>query len=326
MTMALLSKKSTFAVLLALGLTCAQRAHAETPSSEAAVETRREQAKLKFAEGSELYGAGQYQRAVAAFMEADRLAPSAALSFNIARAYERLNDTSGALRWYRDYLRRNPRAKNAGEVKARIGELSAKLAQAGMQQISVLSMPTGALVVVDGRAVGVTPFTGELALGKHRVQLDLDGYRDQSSDVLLAANSPRDLSVELAPETKVAQAGSRAGIVGLPQRDDTRRFGIAPWLVAGGGVASLGGALGYELSRRSNEDAANDATNQVDIKAKRDASLRDQTTARVLGGVGGALLVTGTVMLLLNDKTPSAPRVGLGCTLRGCTASAQGKF
>jgi tetratricopeptide (TPR) repeat protein len=295
---------------LALNLALATQAYAEAPSSEATVEARRQQAKLKFAQGSEKFENGEYQAAVVAFMEADRLAPSAALSFNVARAYERLNDPSGALRWYRDYLRRNPRAKNAREVKARIAELSAALSQSGMQQLSVLSMPSGALVVVDGRAVGTTPFTCDLPLGKHRIQLDLSGYRDQGSTLVLKPSGPTDLNVELVPQPSTPAP----------------RFGIAPWLVAGGGVASLGGALGFELARRANEDAARNAANQLEFKAKSDAMSRDQTTARVLGGVGGALLLTGTIMLITNDREPSAPRVGLGCTFRGCTASARGSF
>src|ERR1041384_6742549 len=92
------------AALLSLSLTLPHPAVAGAPSSEAKVEARRDAAKVKFQQGSELYEAGQYQKAVQAFMEADALAPSAPLSFNIARAYERLDDPSGALRWYRDYL------------------------------------------------------------------------------------------------------------------------------------------------------------------------------------------------------------------------------
>jgi tetratricopeptide (TPR) repeat protein len=313
---------------LALNLALATQAYAEAPSSEATVEARRQQAKLKFAQGSEKFENGEYQAAVVAFMEADRLAPSAALSFNVARAYERLNDPSGALRWYRDYLRRNPRAKNAREVKARIAELSAALSQSGMQQLSVLSMPSGALVVVDGRAVGTTPFTCDLPLGKHRIQLDLSGYRDQGSTLVLKPSGPTDLNVELVPQPSTPAPSSPIFMSSQrqPERDGGRRFGIAPWLVAGGGVASLGGALGFELARRANEDAARNAANQLEFKAKSDAMSRDQTTARVLGGVGGALLLTGTIMLITNDREPSAPRVGLGCTFRGCTASARGSF
>src|SRR6187402_1513335 len=115
--------------LLTVTLVMPLPALAQSNSSEAVVEARRGQAKLSFQRGAELYRAGHYEAAVKSFLEADRLAPSPALSFNIARAYERLDDASGALRWYRDYLRRSPAAKNAPEVRARVAELAAQLAR-----------------------------------------------------------------------------------------------------------------------------------------------------------------------------------------------------
>jgi tetratricopeptide (TPR) repeat protein len=313
--------------LLLLGVAPTRAAWAETPSSEAEVESRREQAKLEFKRGSDLFSAGEYQKAVTAFMAADRLAPSAALSFNIALAYEKLADTSGSLRWYRDYLRRSPRAPNAATVQARVNELANKLSRGGLQQLTVISTPGGATVMIDGRAVGVTPFTGDLALGQHRLQLDLPGYREPGREIALLANAPQDLNVAMdaTPTTNPSKPTNDAGPSALV-RDGTRRFGIAPWLVAGGGVVGLGSALGFELARRSAEDAAAHAPNQVEFKAQSDQMERHQTTARVLAGVSGTLLVTGTVMLLLNERTPAAPRMGLNCTFTGCTASATGSF
>lgn len=300
---------------------------ADGPSSEASVETRRDEAKAKFQRGSELYEAGQYQSAVHAFMAADRLAPSAALSFNIARAYERLNDTSGSLRWYRDYLRRSPNAKNAPEVREKVAALSAALARSGLQQLTALSMPVGAAVVVDGRAVGVTPFTGDLALGKHRVLLNLPGYRDAAHDVLLAADGPREVSSTLEPAPRPTAAAPPPNPA--HSADDTeRRFGVAPWLIAGAGVASLGGALAFELGRRAHESSAQTAPDQVTFKLRTDAMERDKTRARVLAGIGSALLVTGSVMLVFNQKASGtqAQRVGIACTFTSCMAATQGAF
>ena len=314
--------------LLLLGVASTRAAQAQAPSSESEAESRRERAKLEFKRGSQLYDAGHYSEAVSAFIAADGLAPSAALSFNVALACEQLGDTSGALRWYRDYLRRQPRAANAATVQARIKELSSKLSRSGLQQLSVLSTPSGATVLVDGRALGVTPFTGDLALGQHRLQLHLPGYGAPGRELTLLPSAPQDLSVELnaLPATpNPTQTPPKTDPASL-DHDGARRFGIAPWLVAGSGVVGLGGALGFELARRSDEDAARRAPDQIEFKAQTDAMLRHKTTARVLAGVSGALFVTGTILLLVNERTPSAPRVGLGCTLRGCTASAAGRF
>jgi tetratricopeptide (TPR) repeat protein len=315
-------------LLLAL-LTPTGAARADSPSSEAVVESRREHAKLEFKRGSELYSAGQYRDAVAAFMAADKLAPSAALSFNIALAYEKLDDTSGALRWYRDYLRRNPRAPNAAGVESRVSELSLKLGRRGQQQLTVVSTPDGARLEIDGRSVGVTPFTGELPLGPHRVRLERSGYRDTERELTLGPNAASELSVALdasePPAGQPEKFGKNADKT-LRDSDGARRFGVVPWLFVGGGLASLGGALGFELARRSRQDDARNAANQLDFKTEADAMQRHQTTARVLAGVGGALAVTGGVMLLFNTRAPAAPRVALGCTPSGCSATAQGRF
>lgn len=300
---------------------------AESPSSEASVEARRDEAKAKFQRGSELYEAGQYQDAVHAFMAADRLAASAALSFNIARAYERLNDTSGALRWYRDYLRRSPNAKNAAEVRDKVAALSSTLSRSGLQQLTALSMPVGAVVVIDGRAVGVTPFTADLALGKHRVLLTLPGYRDATHDLQLAADGPREISATLQQAPGPAAASPAPGQA-RPGPEPERRFGIVPWLIAGAGVASLGGGLAFELVRRSHEKSARAAPDQPTFKVETDAMERDKTTARVLAGIGGALVVTGSTLLLFNQRpsAANAQRIGLACTFTGCMASARGAF
>ena len=321
------------ALLVGLALIgLAPRASAEsTSSSEAQVEARRSEAKRWFARGVEHYRAARYPDAVSAFLEADKHVPSPALSFNIARAYQQLGDTSSTLRWYRDYLRRDPDARNAAEVKGRINALAAELSQRGVQQLTVLSVPSGATVSVDGLPIGVTPFTGELPPGKHRVLLGLPGYHEASSEVLLGAQLPGELSMALqAAEPRpfdqaiVAERQPRAASADQPS--GPRRFGVAPWLLAGSGVVGLGGALGFELARRADERDGRKAPDQLAYQEKLVDAERNQTTARVLLGVGGGLLVTGGVMLIFNDRTKTPTRMGLGCTPKGCTAQANGSF
>jgi tetratricopeptide (TPR) repeat protein len=301
-------------------------ARADSPSAEATAEARRNEAKAKFEAGVGAYGEGRYEDAVRAFQSADALQPSAPLSFNIARAFERLNNTPAALRWYRDYLRRSPLAANVAEVQTRVTELAAKLAERGVQQLSVLSTPEGATVLIDQQPAGVTPLTTELAPGAHHLSLRAAGYRDAEADFMLEARTARDLVVTLvvpaaepahasAPEPRAAEAPAVA----------TRPFGVAPWLVLGTGAASMLGALGFELGRRSAETAAAEAP-QRNYKEHFETMEGRQTAARVLCGVGGALLVTGGTLLVLNTpKTPST-KLALGCTGNSCGVVAQGSF
>lgn len=302
-------------------------------SSEAVVESRREQAKLSFQRGAAMFRSAQYGDAVKAFLEADRLAPSPALSFNIALSYERLTDTSGALRWYRDYLRRSPGAKNATEVRARVAELAARLARSGVQQLSVLSTPAGASVLIDGRAAGVTPFTGDLKPGLHHVELELEGYRRSRSDAQLRADAPLEVNLTLLRDTTPTALYVRSGPGGESSPNDpgadhagARRFGPVPWVFLGAGLAGLGVATGFEIARRGDEQDARDAPSQVAFQSELDDMNRNQTRARVFAGIGGGLLLTGGVLLLFNQRVQETPRVGLGCTSEGCAASARGSF
>jgi tetratricopeptide (TPR) repeat protein len=303
---------------------------ANTSSAEAQVEARRSEAKRWFSRGVDHYRAARYPDAVRAFLEADKLVPSPALSFNIARAYEQLGEISSALRWYRDYLRRDPAARNAAEVKGRITALATELSQRGVQQLTVLSEPSGATVSIDGLPIGVTPFTGELQPGKHQVVLDLPGYREASAEVLLGRRLPGELRIALETEPgrpdRAGLSERKKAATSMAQPSGPRRFGVAPWLVAGTGVLGLGGALGFELARRADERQARRAPSQLAYQEKLEDAERDQTTARVLLGVGGGLLVTGGVMLIFNDRTKTATRMGLGCTPKGCTAQANGSF
>src|SRR5215468_8547408 len=102
---------------------------ATAPDSPAQPQSNRELAQAHFARGIGEYRAKRYKDAIDAFLLANDLYPSAAISFNIARAYESLQYPAGALRFYRDYLRRDPGASDAAPISRRIEELEDRLRQ-----------------------------------------------------------------------------------------------------------------------------------------------------------------------------------------------------
>jgi hypothetical protein len=312
------------------------------PSEEAVAEQRRLDAKTKYEQGVEAYRQGRYTEAVEQFLAADRLAPSAPLSFNIAKAYEKLRDTAGALRWYRDYLRRDPQAKNATEVGMLVKSLAKTLSEKGVQQVTVISTPVGATVLVDDRPVGVTPWTGQLPPGKHQVLLNLRGYADAQREVDLPVDAPLDVSVRLeeaktATPSPAANGGTTTIIQNVaPTESPKERKGLGPWpwISFGVGGAALGGALVFELMRRSAESDAKDDPTQVGFSDSYDAMERNQTVSRVLLGVGGAFVVAGGVMLAIDlssrSKTGSSGNdvsIAFGTTPAGGGAvQARGRF
>jgi tetratricopeptide (TPR) repeat protein len=316
-------------------------AGAPDPSSE---EGKRAEGKARYERGAQAYSAGRFKDAIELFLQADALAPSAALSFNIARACEKIGDDASTLQWYRDFRRRAPDAKNGPEVDERIHALEAILAKKGVQQLTVLSRPLGATVIVDEQPLGVTPYTGQLPPGSHKIVLSLRGYADSEQKLELPADRAQELDVPLVPGGKAVAASAEGGAadpaaVGVAAPTGAApakaasgpKFGILPWVGLGAGVAVLGGSLGFELARRSAEkDAHNDDT-QVGYKAKLDREQSRQTAARVLAAVGGALVVTGGTLLViqLSSRDASAEasaRLGMGCLPGGCSFDVQGRF
>lgn len=303
-------------------------AWADTPSAEAVAETRRGDAKQKFEAGVQAFGERRYQDAVRLFQQADAEEPSAALSFNIARAFERLNDPSAALRWYRDYLRRNPQATNLVQVQNRVLELAGALAARGVQQLTVLSAPTGAEVLVDNQLVGHTPATLELAPGPHHVELRRAGFADARADFTLDPRIPQDLTLRLTPSNGAPVQSSpgpspRPAPASSPKAQ--RPFGVTPYVVTGAGAVSMLAALGFELGRRSAESAAERAT-QLEYQEHYDSMHGRATAARVFVGVGAALLLTGGTLWLLNAPRSATPGLSLSCGGTGCGLAARGTF
>jgi len=289
----------------------------ETPSS---LEQRRSSAKGRYEEGVEAYRAARYADAVRLFLEADALSPSAALSYNIARAYEKLADDAQTLRWYRNYLRLSPDAKNASEVQGYIHSLSATLAKQGIQQLTVLTTPPGATVAIDGTPLGVSPLTVELRPGTHSAQVSRRGFSDVTGNFELPQATPLDLKVSLQPiPTNGAPKAN-------PNQLAERRFGIAPYLTLGAAAVCLGSAGIFEALRRSAQNSARSETVQLAYEQDIDDMNSRQTTARVLLGVGGVLAATGVTLLVLNTPiTPESP-ARVAAVPGGATFSLERRF
>lgn len=314
-------------------------------------EGKRAEGKARYERGVEAYSAGRYKDAIDLFLQADALAPSAALSFNIARAYEKISDDASTLQWYRDFRRRAPDAKNGPEVDEHIHQLEVVLAKKGVQQLTVLSTPFGATVVVDEQPVGVTPYTGQLPPGTHKVVLSLRGYADSEHKVELPADRAQDLSVPLVPArerpaTPGAEEPAAAGKAvettpgATPAQDHAapgRRFGVWPYVSLGAGALALGGALGFELARRSAENAAKNDDTQIGYKDQLEKEQNRQQTARIFAAVGGVLVVAGGTLLVLDLTRPSGPsaqashqkqqaRFGVACLPGSCAFDLRGQF
>jgi len=98
---------------------------------------------------------------------------------------------------------------------ARVGAPAAATAKAG--RLQVRSRPTGARVIVNGSARGLTPLTlHELPLGSYTIRIERDGYApDERSVRLTAARAAATLTVPLKrqPASPAVEASGRGSLV-----------------------------------------------------------------------------------------------------------------
>ena len=315
--------RTSLLLVLAISLLFAEPRRAFAVDAAADTSNRAEQrktlAKAKYEEGVEAYRGARYVDAVRLFLEADAISPSAALSYNIARAYEKLADDAQTLRWYRNYLRLSPKAKNASEVDGYVRSLSSALAKRGIQQLTILTSPPGATVAIDGTPLGVSPLTVELRPGPHSALVSRRGFADVSGKFTLAQATPMDLVVNL-------QTARNAGATAAVDRQSERRFGIVPYLTLGAAAVCLGSAGIFELSRRSAQNSARDERVQVDYERDIDTMNSRQTTARVLLGVGSVLAVTGAALLVFDTPVGTETQARVAGVPGGATLLLERRF
>jgi tetratricopeptide (TPR) repeat protein len=296
-------------------------------------------ARARFEAGVAAYEEGRYRDAVERFKEADELAPSPLLSFNIAKVYERMADNRNALASYRAYLRRLPNASNREAVQGRISALERTLTESGVQQLTTLSTPAGAIVSIDNVTRGVTPWTGELIPGPHTLALRLNGYRESVTEIELPAEHAIDIETPLvagaepvlpppAESGSAADTAPSAAASSMPLVDASSPIPRWwTWAMFGGSAAAFIGAGVFELSRSGLEDEARKSPIQVEHEQKFEAMESRQTSARVFLGVGIVAALAGGVSLYFDYREASAPGgVAFDCGLTGCALAAGGRF
>jgi tetratricopeptide (TPR) repeat protein len=213
----------------------------EGPEAEA-----KERARVLFQQGVAAYREGKFYDAVAIFLQTQRVYPDTQLCFNVARAYENLGNGSAALRYYRDYLRQADRPSDGEEVRERVRKLEQQLAQRGVQQLTVISAPESATVLLDGKPVGIAPWTGETYPGKHRLALTLANYSSQEQVIEVDAYAARDVSLALSPLPKPV---SKVPAVVVTEQKQPG-VSVETLITLGAGIALLGTAIAAEAASK----------------------------------------------------------------------------
>ena len=157
-----------------------------------------------FDEGTALYSKGEFANAAVKFEASFAARPVPVTKFNIARAWEQAGETLKAIDAWQAWLVMSPTAAERPAAQQSLKALGDKLAKLGVQALTISSLPLGARVSIDGRAVGVVPLTVELTPMRHLIRLDVEGRVPMERTVAMQLEHPAVEFFELAPLDEAA--------------------------------------------------------------------------------------------------------------------------
>lgn len=296
----------------------------------------------------------RYSDALAGYEAALADGGPAPLRFMVGRCHQMLAHWEEARAVYRTFLA--DEALPAG-VRARAeAELAAVEEALATGTLDLRVEPAGAVVFVDGRRVGVAPVSPlVLPAGRHVVRVEAPGHESVTRDVvvpgggatpltvaLAAAGPPTVVSEPVPPEVTPQQDPIRTDPVpGDEQPLEAARPSYSPWtwVTLGAGLAVVaGGTTSYVLGEQDHKqilDAGGyGGGGTVDMTQQRALDLESSGDTKklvgyVLWGVGGALVVTSSVLFILDATSEPAERsiqVGAAPAPGGGVLSVQGRF
>jgi len=213
-----------------------------------------------------------------------------------------------------------------GEEDVAAAQLTAEVLKAPAHtpqtQIRLTILQAGARIYVDGRLVAQAPLSLPLLVdpGRHELQVALEEYEEWSREVDVRPGASLDYDVNLlplhdpvasapppvqpAPPTEPvppAPGETGAGGHGGAQAGGARR--VLGWSLVGSGVAlaGLGGVFAVAMLRTQDQfdaETYHRKSNELAAKGNRQA-----LAANILLGVGGALAVSGGLLLLASGDS-----------------------
>jgi tetratricopeptide (TPR) repeat protein len=306
--------------------------HAKIAATETD-EDRRARAKRLYEQAAQAYAAKRNFEAIELFRQSAALEPSPMLHYNMALAYEEAGDVRNALRYFREYLLLAPDAEDAPEVRATVTRLERRLADFGVQQLRVTSEPSGATLLVDGSPAGVTPYTGEFTPGAHTLVVQSRKHMDAQARVELPVDRSLQIALKLQKRAEPPPTPAQPADAGVAaQESGLVRVKPLSWGLMGVGVGGLTAGVLFDRSRASSAADRDGASTPVEAAEARGAADSKQLASLTLLGAGGAFLITGGVLAIL-DVTGSGKRTGekvqqaaVGCTRAFCGVEVGGRF
>jgi hypothetical protein len=269
------------------GLVREAAAQPKTPTKEAM-----EEARTRYARGTELYNDGAYEQAMLEFERAYSLAPAYRILFNIAQVAVLLRDYPKAIRAYEQFLKDGGQRIPADRRKTVEEELQSLRGRVGRITIKV-NVPD-AEVLVDDLVIGRSPLQEPMMVtaGRHMVIARKRGLVQDSESVVLAGTDEVNVELELTePPTSTAPVtppAPREPDQPTPPREPS--YVWAGWVVTG---ALAAGAVATGIATFYSTRKLDDMKDTFGITR---AELDEQeSTARALGIAADVLIASAVV-------------------------------
>ncbi len=260
----------------------------------------REEARVRYARGTELFGEGEYALSLIELERAYSLSPAFKMLYNIAQVHQQLGHYAKAVAALERYLMdggdRVPSDRRA-EVEKDLRVLRDRTAM-----LIVRVTPDGADVSVDGVSFGRTPLPERTRTdaGEHAVVISKAGFASYATHVTLAGGDERVVSAsllrELSSRTTASPSGTSSGM-----------WTTVAWGSAGAVSAAsvVFGVLAMN-ARADLDNQRNTLGTTADMRAETSSKARTLgLTTDVL--VGAAVFVSGLALYLTVGKSRSAP-------------------
>lgn len=204
-------------VLLALAVISA-------PAS--AQDSKADQARALSLKAAEAFKAKRHAEALELFEQANALVPHPNLEVNIGRCYEALGQPEQALAHCRAALE----APTVPEVTASAARKCVARADDTLKRpiLELDSDPTGATVYLDGRRMGRTPWRGIVLPGKHRLELDREGYAHLQQEILTERGQTYTLKLSMEAAAQGALLTLDSVPPGAEVMLDGKAMGVTP--------------------------------------------------------------------------------------------------
>jgi hypothetical protein len=253
--------------------------------------------------GLRLLGEQNWSGALGAFERAYELAPHYAVLFNIGVCLKQLQRYPEALAAFERYLAEGGdqiRPEKRTEAEQAITDLRSFLSR-----VRIVVNVSGAEILVDGQSRGSSPLAEPLVLGAghHVVEARAAGYGAGRMEFDLGGAGERDVTLELLSVDDGGPGPETGGEVGGPAWSDD----WLGWTLGGTGLAAAAvglGLVGAAVVKSSDADGEPDMTA---ANGMYDDAATLTLAGGIVAGVGGALLVTGIVLLAIPDSGETPP-------------------